>query len=75
MKQNILWFMFIFVPCCLSSCEFENPFLEQLLYTVTFDVDGGEPGTSTATCPPGENVALPTSNPTKKDYVFGGWYT
>jgi uncharacterized repeat protein (TIGR02543 family) len=66
--------MFIFVLCCLSSCEFENPFLDILLYTVTFDVDGGEPETSTVTCVPGETVALP-SDPRKTDYVFVGWYT
>jgi uncharacterized repeat protein (TIGR02543 family) len=42
---------------------------------VTFNADGGEPGTSTATCTPGESVALPSSNPTRTGYVFGGWYT
>jgi uncharacterized repeat protein (TIGR02543 family) len=66
--------MFIFALCCLSGCEFDNPFLYPLLYTVTFDVDGGEPKISTVTCTPGENVALPSVSLTRRGYLFGGWY-
>ncbi|MDR2537534.1 MAG: InlB B-repeat-containing protein [Treponema sp.] len=75
MKQNVLRFVFIFALCCLSGCDFENPFFDPLLYTVTFDAYDWEPGISRATCAPGENVALPSPDPTKGGYVFGGWYT
>jgi uncharacterized repeat protein (TIGR02543 family) len=43
---------------------------------VTFDADGGEPGTQTQTVNSGYSVgtAMP-SNPTRGGYTFGGWYT
>jgi uncharacterized repeat protein (TIGR02543 family) len=40
---------------------------------VTFDADGGTPAISTASCPAGATVDLP-SNPTRADYIFRGWY-
>jgi sulfatase modifying factor 1 len=47
-------------------------------YTVTFDGDGAtveaNPTTKTATVPATTVDTLPTE-PTKTDYIFGGWYT
>jgi uncharacterized repeat protein (TIGR02543 family) len=74
MKQNV-WLLFIFALCCVSGCNFENPFFDPLYCTVTFDAYSWEPGTSTATCKPKEHVALPSPNPSRDGYVFGGWYT
>jgi uncharacterized repeat protein (TIGR02543 family) len=45
-------------------------------YTVTFDADGGSPGTQTRTVNSGGTVGsnMP-SEPTRSGYTFGGWYT
>jgi uncharacterized repeat protein (TIGR02543 family) len=49
--------------------------LEQ--YTVTFNADGGSPGTQTRTVNDGSSVGASNmpDNPTKSGYVFGGWHT
>jgi uncharacterized repeat protein (TIGR02543 family) len=80
MKQNVPCSIFKFICICALcyagvSCDFENPFFEPLLFTVTFDAYDWEPGINTATCAPDERVALPNPNPVRDGYVFGGWYT
>jgi uncharacterized repeat protein (TIGR02543 family) len=49
---------------------------------VTFDADGGifyevagSPAISTASCPAGTTVVLPSLNPRRTSYDFFGWYT
>jgi uncharacterized repeat protein (TIGR02543 family) len=48
-------------------------------YTVTFNSDGGtteaSPATKTVASPNTSIDALPTVQPTKTGYTFGGWYT
>jgi uncharacterized repeat protein (TIGR02543 family) len=46
-------------------------------YTVTFDADGGSPGTQTKTVNSGGmlGASLMPSNPIRSGYTFGGWYT
>jgi uncharacterized repeat protein (TIGR02543 family) len=48
---------------------------EEEAVTVTFDADGGTPGTSTVSCEHGESVVLPSPDPTHTYHTFGGWYT
>jgi uncharacterized repeat protein (TIGR02543 family) len=46
-------------------------------YTVTFDADGGSPGTQTKTVNSGDSIGpydMPDT-PAKSEYNFGGWYT
>lgn len=43
-------------------------------FTVTFNLDGGT-GVSNKTVKSGEKVAKPTTDPTKENYDFDGWYS
>jgi uncharacterized repeat protein (TIGR02543 family) len=48
-----------------------------VLYTVTFDADGGSPATQTQTAASGGTIgaAKMPAEPTRTHYTFGGWYT
>lgn len=47
---------------------------ETMLYTVTFDVNGGTPTPSSQQVEAGKAVAAPTTNPTKPGCVFMFWH-
>ncbi len=47
---------------------------ESSIFTVTFDADGGSPGSQTKLAINTNMVTLP-SDPAKTGYVFSGWYT
>ena len=47
---------------------------EQVIFTVTFDTDGGTGTIEAQTIEKGKTATEPTTKPSKEDYVFMGWY-
>ena len=45
------------------------------IYTITFDANGGTPGTSTSLIAAGNSVTTLPSAPTYTDHLFQGWFT
>lgn len=53
--------------------EPEEPVIEEITYTVTFDVNGGS-SVETQTVEEGKTATEPTTAPTREGYDFLGWY-
>ena len=67
---------------CTTAYDFNTPVNEDITlyakwlakYTVSFDTDGGSTVES-QTVVSGNKATIPAVNPTKKGYIFAGWYT
>ena len=57
----------------VSSCKKDKD-NDPASFTVTFDPDGGVPKPADQTVAQGGKATVPSPEPTKADFAFGGWY-
>ena len=72
LQQKMIAGIFISVLFLLTSCAVHND--PVIIYTVTFDADGGTPVPSAQKVEEGSTVSAPSTNPTKAGYVFVYWH-
>ena len=69
MKKIVL---ILLTALAMINCSKDNDPI--IIYTVTFDTDGGIPAPSTQKIEEGSIVSVPSTNPTKVGYVFVFWH-
>jgi len=71
--KNVWLIAVISIALGITSCSKEDD-KEIVVYTVTFDTDGGSPVPATQKIEAGSTAIAPATNPTKTGYAFMYWY-
>jgi len=78
-KQSAFFGIVVIIAVVFAVIACDNDNNETKIFTVTFNLDGGNIGGDTAnvqrTVTSGGTVASMPANPSKADNTFGGWYT